>query len=211
MKLFGYFNWPTFPVIQSRAERKSSEDLQMTIFLPKLIKAVNLWISLSLLPLSPSPLRGLCRETHIIVLQNHSCTSPSPRFPIYLCSSLASQLPLAPLGTSRYQILLLDYCSRAKKKCNLACVSKAGGTLWKHPQPSAFIHTPHQCLTLSLPPLYSQAPDEESLKPSTCPLNCVSLSPCHKRDGKVWNWEDRGTSFLLDGTVAPPKETDGHP
>ncbi len=150
MKLFGYFNGPTFPVIQSRAERKSSEDLQMTIFLPKLIKAVNLWISLSLLPLSPSPLRGLCRETPIIVLQNHSCISPSPRFPIYLCSSLASQLPLAPLGTSRYQILLLDYCSRAKKKCNLACVSKAGGTLWKHPQPSAFIHTPHQCLTLSL-------------------------------------------------------------
>ncbi len=64
--------------------------------------------------------------------------------------------------------------------------------------------------TLS-PPLYSQAPDDESLKPSPCPLNCVSLSPCHKRDGKVWNGEDRETSLLLDGTVAPPKETDGHP
>lgn len=63
--------------------------------------------------------------------------------------------------------------------------------------------------TLS-PPLYSQAPDDESLKPSPCPLNCVSLSPCHKRDGKVWNREDRETSLLLDGTVAPPKETDGH-
>lgn len=140
MKLFGCFNGPTFLVIQSRAERKSSVDLQMTIFSPNSWKP---WTSgsHSLIPLSPSPLRALCRETPLIVLQNHSCISPSPRFPIYLCSSLASRLPLAPQGTSLYQILLLDYSSRAKKKCNLACVSKAGGTLWKHPQPSAFIHT----------------------------------------------------------------------
>lgn len=210
MKLFGFFNGPTFPVTQSRVERKSSEDLQMTSFSPNSSKP---WTSgsLFLLNLSLHLLwEGSVEKTPLIVLQNHSCISPSPRFPIYLCCSLASRLPPAPLGTSLYQILLLDYSSRAKKKCNLACVSKAGGTLWKHPQPSAFIHTPSMSNTLS-PPLYSQAPDEESLKPSLCPLNCVSLSPCRKRDGKVWNREDRETSFLLDGTVAPLKETDGHP